>query len=144
MGIIPRTGKPQEGDKIVYRADWDGPDHPPWRPSIFMPRWASRPPLEVESVRVERLQEISDDDCYAEGVVYVGEGFDPPPRIIFEALWDSINAKPRERKRNGVIDHYVAYPWDESHPICRELSWRGRPLTVHPNPWIWATEFKAA
>jgi len=82
-----------------------------WRPSIHMPRWASRITLEVTGVRVERVQDISEEDAIAEGVErrVIGSGWreyglddatelaGTPPlataRESFRSLWDSINAK---------------------------------------------------
>ena len=84
-----------------------------WRPSIHMPRWASRITLEVVSVRVERLQSITEEDARAEGVepnvlhVLAKTGTDH--LASFELLWDRINGKRA--------------PWDS-------------------NPWVWAVEFR--
>lgn len=76
-------------------------------PSIFLPRAASRITLEVTGVKVERLQEISENDANAEGIyARVGVGDDPmcdvwtwardawrygTPRAAFRALWESIH-----------------------------------------------------
>ena len=91
---------------INYRATWDGPCGLIWRPSIHMPRWASRITLEVLDVRVERVQDISSTDCIAEGIQTDAEIFNfgcgvvphdmlVKKRIVyrFESLWNSINAK---------------------------------------------------
>lgn len=91
-----------------------------WRPSIHMPRWASRITLEIVNVRVERVQDTSERDAIAEGIDEWEEMFrcgpDSDPcwtrdaRHAYAWLWDSINA------RRG-------YGWDV-------------------NPWVWVIEFK--
>jgi hypothetical protein len=83
-----------------------------WRPSIHMPRRFSRITLEIVSVRVERLNEISDGDAVAEGISTVGNHetcYEGKYRTRFAAAWDTIH-----RKR---------HPWSS-------------------NPWVWAITFK--
>lgn len=77
-------------------ADPDGDDGESmkWKPSIHMPRWASRLSLEITDVRVERLQEISESDAKAEGVDITGIGHSPPQRKhqrAYAILWNKIN-----------------------------------------------------
>jgi len=86
----------------------------PWKPSIHMPRWASRITLEVLSVRVERLQDISEEDARAEGVCAI----DLPG-----ALDDVPLAMPRDR---------FAVLWSK---ISGPESWEA-------NPWVWVVTFR--
>lgn len=86
---------------ITYAADdgpGDDPIHGRWRPSIHMPRWASRITLEITGVRVERLQDITYDDVEAEGAA-IGEGYGWVRD--WAELWDSINGP----------DSWDANPW---------------------------------
>lgn len=115
----PEPTGPQE-QRVAYAADGDDPvSVRQWgwklRPSIFMPRWASRITLEITDVRVQRVQEISAADCAAEGIR--SRGIDPPciaSALLYlsdyQELWDSINAK-------------------------RGFGWEA-------NPWVWALSFR--
>lgn len=94
---------------VIYRADKDGcGQYPvmlnghcvlvnqrnPWKPSIFMPRRASRIALEVTSIKVERVQDITEDDAIAEGMEIIPIGTSTwSNRQSFAILWDKINAK---------------------------------------------------
>lgn len=91
--------------EILYKADPAGFDEmnelkrdgcleARWRPAIHMPRWASRITLEVTAVRIERLQQISEEDAKAEGAIgalnnSIGDNW--CAREAFAALWQSIN-----------------------------------------------------
>lgn len=79
---------------------WNLPTAPKWkeqghkfRPSIHMPRWASRITLEIVSVRAERLQDISRGDAMAEGCPFPNMADGDDPRGWFAELWGQINGK---------------------------------------------------
>lgn len=123
IDLIPCPyGQPGGGGRLYVREAWAAPhayDHLPprlipkdarihyaatedrggllWRPSIHMPRWASRITLEITSVRVERLQDISEADAQAEGWTRRPEVSTDPQvhkeaaRDWFMDLWESIN-----------------------------------------------------
>jgi hypothetical protein len=109
--------------KVWYKADPKSTNPSiRWRPSIHMPRWASRITLEVVSVRVERLKDISEQDALAEGVdmqqrieMYFAPGIECVTVIM----------KPRT-----ALEAYAAL-WESIHGAG---SWEA-------NPWAWVLEF---
>jgi hypothetical protein len=116
--FVPIQNTPEAAEAWVDAYD-NGRHKQRWRPSIFLPRWASRLTLEVTSVRVERVQSISEEDARAEGFTRHaagwsagGRGYDAlTARYAFAELWDSING---------------------TRPGC---SWSA-------NPWVWCVSFK--
>lgn len=136
--------------RIWYWAD-GSPTHGDWtrpRPSIHMPRWASRITLEIESVRVERLQDISEADAEAEGCEAnpypgpwwqgyrdVGNG-----RLIHQ---QSIGETPPdwmiEPKRMHDHKHLDMSAVDAYRALWFQIngldSWKA-------NPWVWVVSFR--
>lgn len=90
------TGHPYPGGWPPEEAKGN-PEAPKWKPSIFMPRPASRITLNIKSVWVERLQDICVADCIAEGiskdVPLNNRGTGAKERDGFAELWDSINVE---------------------------------------------------
>ncbi|KFJ11051.1 hypothetical protein DR66_2018 [Delftia acidovorans] len=106
FGHFERNENFKPGCDVFYRADGDCLELEPWRPSIHIPRWASRILLEITSVRIERLQDISDEDARAEGMECMAgdpecgyrnyldktdQDWTLSPRESFQSLWESIN-----------------------------------------------------
>ncbi|CAI1535824.1 hypothetical protein MOW49_003695 [Serratia marcescens] len=99
-----------------------------WRPSIHMPRWASRITLEITAVRVERLNDISVDDAKAEGVRALENNFGNGPAYCDYLL---PNLDDTAEWYNRASDSYKSL-WKS---IYGEESWRA-------NPWVWVIEFR--
>ena len=112
----PKHRAKGDGTGVTWRADWNAnPSGFKWKPSIHMPRWASRITLEITAVRVERLGDINEADAIAEGcgVYSEGEWLNHVECGItrvqrFRELWESINGPE---------------------------SWAA-------NPWVWVIEFQ--
>lgn len=90
-----------------------------WRPSLFMPRWASRLTLLVTDVRVERLQDISEADAIAEGL--------KPETCAGQRMWDP-----------GPPHGHFAHPQVAYRMIWEDIHGPG---SWDANPWIVAVTF---
>lgn len=123
------SSKFEKPDFCIYRADgkpapefYDADDnlHCGWRPSIHMPRWASRILLEITDVRVEQLNAISEEDARAEGIIDGGclNCGEPEPCGCANPEPDATDA--------------FAYLWQS---IYGQENWNA-------NPWVWVIEFK--
>lgn len=99
------------------------------RPSIHMPRWASRIDLEITGVRVERLQDISEEDALAEGIARPEDMSD----ATLEAL--DVYTKGAERSAFNALNHPIRQYRRLWESINGPGSWDA-------NPWVWVIEFR--
>lgn len=128
-GVVSHHAVDSDGveRRLVYRADcpdleWDDQPESRWRPSIHMPRWASRLTLAVTDVRVERLRDISEEDAKAEGV-------EPAPLAGAAIISDTpASASVSHRHAFGLL-------WDSIN-AARGHGWGS-------NPWVWVVAFGA-
>lgn len=153
------------GDYIYQATDRPIPDNCKklkWKPSIFMPRKASRITLEITDIRAERIQEITDEDAIKEGIDNICESiwgyrdYSKPKPInmgkhtsgfclqsisSFRTLWNLINAKPKPKFKNKIITHYESYPWSDDTRDKRTII-NGKPHYCYLNPYVWANSFR--
>ena len=97
-----------------------------WRPSLHMPRWASRLTLEITDVRVERVQQISERDANAEGVEEL------------DGLLDEVELCRMAKDIGGCAEDartWFAVLWDSIYGQKPGIAWRD-------NPWVWVIDFK--
>lgn len=126
------------GEPMVYAADNAYVDLKEFgwiaKPSIHMPRWASRITLEVVSVRVEQINDISPADIEAEGVRMIGIS-----RFGSKLYSVDPDATPEQHYKKGSksYDTQVMCYWDLWNSINAK---RGYGWDM--NPWVWVIEFK--
>lgn len=102
-----------------------------WRPSIHMPRWASRLTLDVVSVKVERVQEISEADAAAEGMTTPMLEVDDEVEELSQEDYDSGYFRPKsDYSLAGEFSHL----WDSIN-AARGYGWS-------VNPWCWCLTFR--
>lgn len=112
---------------VCYRADGDvelGPDRK-WTPSIHMPRWASRITLETTEVRVQRLQDISEEDAKAEGAE-IG--------VSCNGLSLKSATCLAEFGISGLNRYRLGYAW-----LWEQINGPG---SWNLNPYVWAITFR--
>ena len=98
-----------------------------WKPSIHMKREESRIILEITNIKVERLQDITEEDCQAEGVKWQWNG------NCEDCYQWSFTGNKKSNLWFDYAESCFQYLWDSIHK--KENRWRD-------NPWVWAIEFK--
>lgn len=108
---------------LFYKADGgitcgcnEGQKEKAWRPSIHMPRWASRLTLKITNVRVERVQDISEEDAVAEGM-----------------------PTTEEAKEMAIK---AGMSWYQHPSVWFRSAWNHLYSNWNDNPWVWVIEFE--
>jgi len=93
-----------EWDRLVYKTEQSCN----WRSPMFMPKWAARPELKrrVTGVRVERVQDISEEDAIAEGIEVVQASKEKGHNFTGTAYWDTVS----RHSAHGGKTYHVAHP----------------------------------
>jgi hypothetical protein len=119
-------------DRIFYKASYENggiyDDVKKWKPSIFMPRTASRISLEITDIRVERVQDITEEDAIAEGIVEIAMSFVGGGRMSGYGVAGA-TAKDVFSTRIGAFQNL----WNKING--KRASWES-------NPWVWVISFK--
>ena len=127
--------RPRISEPYIYAADLDTDGRikwaARWRPSIHMPRKASRITLEITGVRVERLQEISEADVFAEGVQIPRDAVTKKPLLKITGDESPLPFLPKDYTAEQFIRAHYAALWAS---INGPESWAA-------NPWVWVVEF---
>lgn len=110
---------------VQYRADEVAFEQKEWRPSIFMPKWASRIRQTLTEVRIQRVTDISEEDAIAEGVMSLSEE---------EVAACARKLEPRTFTRGPAVARYEVL-WDALNSKRPGCAWRDA-------PWVWAISFK--
>ena len=120
--------------ELAYE-DSDGEPTVRWKPSIHMPRWASRITLEITDIRVERLQEITEKEAKAEGARKF-TNLPPDPSLYpygNEPRW-SMEEPKSVRECLGSARYAFANLWERLY-AKKGLGW-------YDNPWVWVLTFR--
>lgn len=133
-----------------YRADCPDSENYKWKPSIHMPRWASRILLEVTGVRAERVQDISESDAKAEGFDHELHNPYPTCATHMPPEWYELPPSPKGECSGPRWDKEW-YPssermkrWNTRNNFIRtwELLNKERGFGWDTNCWVWVVEFK--
>ena len=147
VGLVDNEGVKYDIDEIAQAENFSKKKC--WNPSIHMPRWASRIILEIVSVRVERLQDITEEDAKAEGVSQLFDektkmsrpecNFDSWTNYLWHGNWGQCGMG--NKKSDAWQYQYSGYEKarDSFSSLWESINGPG---SWEANPWVWVIEFK--